>query len=46
MSIKSNINDEEKILNKEFRLVLLLSIRHSSLIYSYPVLLSVGNEKA
>ena len=46
MSIKGKIQDEKQILNREFRFVLLVKVKHSSLIFSYPILLNVGDGKA
>ena len=46
MSIKSVTNNEEELLNKEFRFVLLVRVRHSSIIFSYPVLLNVGDGRS
>ena len=46
MSIKALTQNEEELLNQEFRMVLLVKIRHSTLIFSYPILLNVGDGKA
>jgi hypothetical protein len=43
MSVKTMTKDDSEIINQEVRLVLLVKIRNSSIIYSYPIVLTIGD---
>lgn len=43
MGVRSNVSNEEDLMNKELRFVLLVKIRNSSVIFSYPVLMNTGD---
>ena len=45
MSVKSLAKDDDEIINQEVRFVLLVRIRNSSIIFSYPVILTIGDGK-
>lgn len=43
IGITAIVTDEKILMNKEFKFVLLVRLRNSSIIFSYPVLMNSGD---